>query len=88
MMSGGVTCPVNREKLVNCLDVIQAYAKWYQTIVLGCAFDRWLSLITVDDFHARLDESESHRNSAVGLFTRFGRSIGLQNILERERPIC
>jgi len=23
MMSGGVTCPVNREKLVNCLDVIK-----------------------------------------------------------------
>jgi uptake hydrogenase large subunit len=80
MMPGGVTCPVNREKLVNCLDVIQAYAKWYQTIVLGCAFDRWLSLRTVDDLHAWLDESESHRDSAVGLFTRFGRSIGLQHI--------
>jgi len=50
---------------------------WYEKAVLGCSSERWLTLKTVDDFHDWLEESESHRNSAVGLFTRFGRSIGL-----------
>jgi hypothetical protein len=87
MMSGGVTCPVNREKLVNCLDVIQAYAKWYQTIVLGCAFDRWLSLRTVDDFHAWLDESESTEIAQSVYLPGLVGQLGYR-ILERERPIC
>jgi len=44
--------------------------------VLGCTCDEWLALETADDFHAWM-EAPAHRDSAVGVFTRFGRSIGL-----------
>lgn len=77
MMPGGVTTPVDRHRLVDCLALIESYAGWYEQSVLGCTLDRWLEINTVDDFFAWLDGKAEHRNSAVGLFTRFGRSIGL-----------
>jgi hydrogenase large subunit len=80
MMPGGVTCPLTRDKLDNCLATIEAYVEWYERIVLGCSTDRWLSLKNVDDFNSWLDESEYHQNSGVGLITRFGRSIGWQKL--------
>jgi len=80
MMPGGVTCPLTLDKLANCLAIIEKYVEWYEREVLGCCRDRWLSLKSVDDFNRWLDESESHRSSGVGLITRFGRSVGLQNV--------
>jgi hydrogenase large subunit len=37
MMPGGVTCPLTRDKLDNCLTTIEAYVEWYERIVLGCS---------------------------------------------------
>ena len=77
MAPGGVTCPLTRQNLADCLSAIDSYAGWYEKAVLGCSFERWLTLRTVDDFNHWLEQSQSHRDSAVGLFARFGRSIGL-----------
>ncbi len=77
MAPGGVTCTLNKLKLVECLSVIESYIGWYEQAVLGCLSERWLTLQTAADFYEWLDEAESHQNSAVGLFTRFGRSLGL-----------
>src|SRR5262249_16170064 len=79
MVPGGVTCPLDRDRLTESLAIIDAYATWYETSVLGCSSERWLSLKTVDDFDDWLVQCDAHRNSAVGLFARFGRSIGLQH---------
>jgi hypothetical protein len=54
--------------------------KWYEEVILGCPSERWLALRTVDDFYAWLEERESHQHSVVGVFTRFGRSIGLHKM--------
>jgi hydrogenase large subunit len=77
MMPGGVTCPLTSESLAACLTAIDTYTEWYEQTVLGCRTDQWLNLLTMDDFFAWLDESEAHRRSAVGVFTRFGRAVGL-----------
>jgi hydrogenase large subunit len=77
MMPGGITCPLSSSKLRECLSAVESYEAWYERAVLGCAVERWLAIKTVDDFDAWLAESESHRDSAVGVFARFGRSIGL-----------
>src|SRR5215216_3893755 len=77
MMPGGVTCGLTPERLAACLSAIDAYARWYEQAVMGCQSERWLRLRTMADFFAWLDEDEAHRRSAVGVFTRFGRALGL-----------
>jgi hydrogenase large subunit len=77
MMPGGVTCPLSRSKLDECLALVDSYTAWYERSVLGCSSERWLAIKTAEQFNAWLEASESHRNSAVGLLTRFCRSIGL-----------
>lgn len=77
MAPGGVTCPLNKLNLAQSLSAIESYAGWYERSILGCSCERWLSLKTVDDFNHWLEQSRSHKESAVGLFARFGRSIGL-----------
>jgi uptake hydrogenase large subunit len=49
---------------------------WYEKSILGCSLERWLSITSADDFNSWLEEKEAHRDSAVGLLTRFCRSIG------------
>jgi hydrogenase large subunit len=77
MMPGGVCCPLTAESLAVCLTAIDTYTHWYEETVLGCRFEKWLELGTIADFFAWLDEDEAHWRSAVGAFTRFGRSLGL-----------
>ena len=76
MMPGGVTCTLDESKLAECDAAIDAYVDWYERAVLGCTCDEWLALESGDDFEAWM-EVPAHRDSAVGVFTRFGRSIGL-----------
>jgi hydrogenase large subunit len=78
MMPGGVTCPPTKPQLVACLAAIDAYTAWYEKAILGCSAAQWLSLTTVEDFYAWLEASAAHWNSTMGVFTRFGRSIGLR----------
>ncbi len=77
MMPGGVTCRLTPESLAACLRAVDDYARWYEQTVLGCHFERWLRLGTMADFFAWLDEDRAHQQSAVGVFTRFGRALGL-----------
>jgi uptake hydrogenase large subunit len=77
MAPGGVTCELTSESLAACLTAIDAYTEWYEQVVLGCSSEQWLALRTMDDFFAWLDEDEAHQRSAVGVFTRFGRALGL-----------
>jgi hydrogenase large subunit len=78
MMPGGVTCTLDGAKLDECSTAIDAYAEWYERAVLGCTCDEWRALESADDFEAWMDVP-AHRDSAVGVFTRFGRSIGLED---------
>ncbi len=77
MVPGGVTCPLTAESLAACLTAIDTYTQWYEQTVLGCRTEQWLALSTMADFFAWLDENEAHRQSAVGVFSRFGRALGL-----------
>ena len=78
-MPGGVTCTLDEAKLAECDAAIDAYTEWYERVVLGCTCEEWLALETAEDFDAWL-EVPAHRDSAVGVFTRFGRSIGLEEL--------
>jgi hydrogenase large subunit len=80
MMPGGITSPIGRQKIVECLTAINSYTAWYEQSVLGCPSDRWLAVRSAGDFGRWLEESDAHRQSALGLFARFGRAIGLQRL--------
>ncbi|MFL5520576.1 MAG: nickel-dependent hydrogenase large subunit, partial [Gemmatimonadales bacterium] len=79
MMPGGVTCALDESKLAECTAAIDAYTEWYEHAVLGCACEEWLSLTSAEAFDEWL-EAPANRDSALGVFTRFGRSIGLQEL--------
>ena len=53
-----------------------AIEAWYERDVLGCASEEWLALETAEDFDEWM-EAPAHHDSALGVFARFGRSIGL-----------
>jgi hydrogenase large subunit len=79
MMPGGVTCTLDEAKLDECAAAIDLYEDWYERDVLGCTSAEWLALATAEDFDAWLD-APAHRESAVGVFARFGRSVGLHEL--------
>ena len=79
MMPGGVTCALDASKLDECSAAIDAYAEWYETAVLGCPCEEWLALETAEDLDAWL-EVPAHRDSGAGVFMRFGRAIGLEEL--------
>ena len=71
--------PLDASRLDECSAAIDVYAEWYERAILGCTCEEWLSLQSADDFHAWM-EVPAHRESAIGVFTRFGRSIGLHEL--------
>jgi hydrogenase large subunit len=76
-MPGGVTCPLDDARLDECDAAIDEYAAWYERSVLDCSCAEWLALSTAEDFEAWLEE---HPDGALGVFARFGRSIGLTEL--------
>lgn len=80
MVPGGVTTPRNKRRILEALTVVDAYTRWYETSILGCSLDRWLSVQNMLDFQNWLNEKKEHSQSAVGLFTKFGRTNDLHKI--------
>jgi uptake hydrogenase large subunit len=87
MMPGGVTVPLMRPKLLECNHLIDDFIGWYQRSILGCTFEKWLNLQAADEFDEWLEASREHRESAVGLFATFGRSIRLNSLSQGARGL-
>ncbi len=77
MVPGGVSCVPDNSRVLNALAIADRYANWYERSILGCSIERWSQVGSLADIETWLDESEAHANSAMGLFIRFGREIGL-----------
>jgi hydrogenase large subunit len=80
MIPGGVTAMPSSGDLLQCQYILRRFREWYEKRVIGCRLDRWLAVQRLSDLDAWLDEHESHRNSEIGFFIRFGREIGLDAI--------
>lgn len=78
MVPGGVTCVPDRSRIVNAIAIVDSYRSFYERTILGCSIERWAQNESLADLEAWLDESPLHAASAMGLFIRFGRAIGLQ----------
>lgn len=80
MIPGGVTTVANRKEMIRSLTILDDYINWYENSILGCTTGRWLALRSQEDLSAWLEEHPAHHQSAVGLFLRFGREIGLHRL--------
>ncbi len=77
MVPGGVVTVPDHSTVLKSLAVLDSYTRWYEERILGCSSERWEEVSSYDDLMTWLDENEKHRDSALGLFVRFTRDIGL-----------
>lgn len=77
MVPGGVTINPPVSTLLRARTLVDGYQKWYEQAVLGCSVERWMQNESADDVEAWLDEAAAHQQSAVGVFWRFARRLGL-----------
>lgn len=80
MIPGGVTSVPSKRVVIKALSILDIYQRWFEQSIIGTSIENWLALSSKQDFEKWLESDESHRDSAIGLFTRFGRSIGLHKM--------
>jgi Ni,Fe-hydrogenase I large subunit len=80
MVPGGVTTPVNSRHIIDSLSLLNRLVRWFEQAVIGTCLDAWLSLQTAEDFFTWLTAKAEHADSAIGLFTRISREIGLHRL--------
>ncbi len=78
MVPGGVMCAPQLDHITRAYALLERYrTEWLESVWLGCSIDRWLENKTWQDVLNWLEESDSHRNSDLGLFLRFCLENGL-----------
>ena len=78
MVPGGVMCAPTLKDITRAHAIMTQFKNdWLEPIWLGCSIERYLEIKSWDDMMAWLDESESHRNSDLGLYLRAGLEFGL-----------
>lgn len=80
MLPGGVVGKPSIRKIIETRDIIAKLSRWYENAVIGDSLDNWLSLSNADAFFDGWENDSQKANSAMGLFTRFSRSIGLHQV--------
>jgi Ni,Fe-hydrogenase I large subunit len=78
MLPGGVTTPASSRHIIDSLSILNKLTRWFEQTVIGTDLDAWLALQSADEFFTWLTASNAHADSAIGLFTRISRDIGLQ----------
>lgn len=76
MVPGGVTRGATAREIVDCQDLLAQTTHYFERDVIGDSLDAWRALDSADAFFRWLEQPQ-HAGSAIGLFTRFSRSIGL-----------
>ncbi|MCC6133309.1 MAG: nickel-dependent hydrogenase large subunit [Acidobacteria bacterium] len=77
MVPGGVAFVPLPSDLLKCRHLLKAFQDFYERRVLGCPIARWREVTSRAALEAWLAESPRHRESDLGFFLDFARSIGL-----------
>lgn len=80
MVPGGITGSPYLTDLTKTLAIFKEFQHFVETVILGCPVERWLKITGENDLHIWLAESESHRNSDIGLFIQFALDVGLDKL--------
>lgn len=76
MVPGGVTRGATAREIVDCMDIVEQTTRYFEKEVIGDTLDAWRALDCAAAFFRWL-EMPRNAGSAIGLFTRFARSVGL-----------
>lgn len=80
MVPGGITAVPNVSDLLQCQQLLARFRQWYERRILGCPLERWLEVKSAADLDAWLEEADAHRESELGFYIRFARTVGLDKI--------
>jgi hydrogenase large subunit len=76
MVPGGVTRGAGPKEMIDCQTLVDEAVTWFEDAVLGTRLDTWQSVDSAGALEAWLGDP-AHARSALGVFARFARSIGL-----------
>ncbi len=77
MIPGGVTIGPNQRRIITSEEIIELLAKYIESTLIGVTLEDWRTIKTSKDFD---DWLAAHPDTAIGLFTNFSRSIGLDKV--------
>lgn len=81
IIPGGVATTLEVKDLAKAFVLLEDFrTNWLESTWLGCSVDRYLEIQSWDDLMIWLNESESHRNSDLGLFLRASLDYGLDEL--------
>ena len=80
MVPGGVMCAPTLKDITRAYAIMTQFKNdWLEPVWLGCTIERYMEIKSWDDMLAWLEESDSHKNSDLGLYIRAGLEFGLDN---------
>ncbi|MFA5985317.1 MAG: nickel-dependent hydrogenase large subunit [Methylococcaceae bacterium] len=80
MLPGGVTTSASTRHIIDSLSILNKLTQWFEQAIIGTSLEAWLALQSADELFAWLSAKASHADSAIGLFTRMSRAIGLHGL--------
>lgn len=80
IVPGGITSNPASSDLLQCSLILANFRRWYEHRVLGCDLDRWKQVQSWTDLQYWLEENPQQRDSDLGFFLRFARSVGLHTM--------
>ena len=78
IVPGGIASIPSRSDLLQCSLLLRQYRAWYEKQILGCSIERWKEVNSSRAFEEWLEERREHRESDLGFYSLFSRSIGLE----------
>lgn len=81
MLPGGVVTPPDPRRLLACGAVLDEVRRWFEQRILGAPLDAWMALDSAEALFAWL-EGEGPAAGALGLMTRFARSLDMHRLGE------
>ncbi len=76
MVPGGVVSVPGQSDLLQCLNLLKRYRRWYESRVLGCEIACWNAVKNASDLNVWLERGP-HRESEIGFFLRFAEQADL-----------
>jgi hydrogenase large subunit len=80
MLPGGISQPANARRLLDTQDILARSREWFEAAVLGGPLADWLAIDSGAALQRWQDATPARQRSALGLFNRFSRAIGLQRL--------
>ncbi|HNH35853.1 MAG TPA: nickel-dependent hydrogenase large subunit [Rhodocyclaceae bacterium] len=79
ILPGGVTAPATPRRILDCRGILDGVRRWFEGSLVGGPLADWLAIDRAEDFFRWLS-SPAGAASAIGLFSRASRDLGLHRV--------